>query len=294
MEENVLSERPLAFLSRGDLPEIARYIEERVRAHDVRLDEGFRSEDRAVDVAFRREVDDGIDVVFLEHGLDGRAVGNVRMLEEIALSTELGVDVGKARGVSRVGQGVKVDDASREAGRLFQKHVDEVAADEAGSAGDEYVGKLSHGNSFKKFFKAFFPIGNGNAEFSLDFGLVENGVCRAFHFRRELVARTGIDRYVPRKKAELPPIVVDRPGEIVPGNVSLSGKMIDAIGGGLSGHGFLNEGANRGTKVISPGRGAALVVHDRNRVALFHETEHGEHEVVSVLSVEPRGADNPG
>lgn len=95
-------------------------------------------------MAFRREVDDRVDIVFLENRFDSRAIRDVRVLEKVTRASELGVDVRKACGVSRVRERVKVDDASGETRRLLQEHVNEIAADEPGAAGNQNGGKFSH------------------------------------------------------------------------------------------------------------------------------------------------------
>ena len=95
-------------------------------------------------MAFGGKVDDGVDVVPLEDFFYPGAVGNVGVLEKITAAAELFFDVGKACRVARVGERVKIDDAALEVGRLLQEHMDKVATDEAGAAGDENVGKFAH------------------------------------------------------------------------------------------------------------------------------------------------------
>ncbi len=53
--------------------ELAGGFEQHVRAVDIGLDEGVRVHDRAIHVGLGREIDDGVDVVVLDHPLDGCA-----------------------------------------------------------------------------------------------------------------------------------------------------------------------------------------------------------------------------
>jgi hypothetical protein len=57
-------------------PQLARGLEERVRADDVGGDERIRPGDRAVDMALRREVDDGADTA-LGKELSTRSVSQI-------------------------------------------------------------------------------------------------------------------------------------------------------------------------------------------------------------------------
>jgi hypothetical protein len=99
---------------------------------DVGLHEGARAVDAAVDVALGREVHDGARPVLGQQAVEQGAVADVAVHEAVAASPCSAGQVGEVAGV---GQRVEVDD--RLAGwRQPVEH--EVAADEAGAAGDEY------------------------------------------------------------------------------------------------------------------------------------------------------------
>ena len=65
MEEHVLAQRAIRVF-----PGIASDIEEGVGAHDIGAHKGFGAEDGTVHVAFRGEVDDGVDLVFGKDALN--------------------------------------------------------------------------------------------------------------------------------------------------------------------------------------------------------------------------------
>ena len=108
-----------------------------VGAVDVGLDERRRLQQRAVDVALGGEVDDGVDLV--DQLPDELGVADVALHEAVALAQRPAFDVEQVVGVAGVGQLVEVDDLVVVV--LRQEVADEVAADEARAARDEY---LSH------------------------------------------------------------------------------------------------------------------------------------------------------
>src|SRR5262249_46649496 len=110
-------------------PALPRVVEQHLRAEDVGEDELGRSEDGAVDVALRREVDDRLAAFCRAH--DRLGIGDVA-LEEVVL------DPLEVRTVTRVGQ--LVEDGAL-AARGAQR-ARELRADESGAAGDEDAHRL--------------------------------------------------------------------------------------------------------------------------------------------------------
>ena len=115
-------------------PGFAGDIEEGVGAEDIGANEGFGAENRAVNVAFSGEVDDGVDGIVGEGFFDEGAVGDVALDEGVASigarTAEARRDVGEALGVTGIGEGIEVDDAAGEV-RPGEEPVDKVRADEA-------------------------------------------------------------------------------------------------------------------------------------------------------------------
>jgi hypothetical protein len=105
------------------------------RAHDIRLDEGLRGIDRAVDVALRRKIDDRIYRVLRENAGNQCLVGYVALHENVP---GVARDISEVRGVSGVGQLVQIDDPAVRA-LLLQELPDEIAPDETAAACDEDV-----------------------------------------------------------------------------------------------------------------------------------------------------------
>ena len=87
--------------------------------------------DAAVDVRFGGKIDDGAGLVLGEQFGDEVEVADVALDEDVARITLQG---GEVLEVAGVGQRVEVDDRFI---RLRQPVEDEIAADEAGAAGDE-------------------------------------------------------------------------------------------------------------------------------------------------------------
>ena len=67
--------------------------------------------------------------------------------------------------------------------------MDEVAADEAGAAGNENIGELAHGYSFEEFLEAVFPGRDYDAELGFELGLVEYGIRGTADLRGKFRAR---------------------------------------------------------------------------------------------------------
>jgi hypothetical protein len=132
---------------RRSVPVEAGAVEEAERADDVGLDERLGGIDGAVDVGLGGEVNDGVDLMLGEEAGDEGDVADVAVRENIA---GVGREVGEIGGVAGVGEGVEVDelrdpfDGLRAGRRAFfsEALADEVAADEAGAAGDKEVHEL--------------------------------------------------------------------------------------------------------------------------------------------------------
>ncbi len=110
---------------------LAGGVEQHLRADNVRPHERARVVDRAVDVAFGREVDHAIDA-FGEEPAHQVAVGNVAAHEPVARAAGDIREIGEIAGVR---QGVEVEHGVVRVGG--QRMANEVAADEAAAAGDE-------------------------------------------------------------------------------------------------------------------------------------------------------------
>ena len=111
---------------------LAAGVEQYARADDVRLQENLRILDGAVDMRLRREVDDDVRLLLLEDTVDRTAVCDVRAdeFEVLLLHRRL-----ERLEVARIRQLVDTDDAVT---RMLLEHVvDEVRANEAGTAGHD-------------------------------------------------------------------------------------------------------------------------------------------------------------
>ncbi|CWQ22009.1 Uncharacterised protein [Neisseria meningitidis] len=100
-------------------------------ADDIGLDKLACRTDRAVDMAFRRQVHHGIGPVLCEYAVEFGAVANVHLLESIA-----GIigNVGQRFEIARVGQFVEVDDGIL---GVLNDMADNGRADKARAAGNE-------------------------------------------------------------------------------------------------------------------------------------------------------------
>ena len=111
-------------------PGRARRVEERLRPEDVRAEEPRRVDHGERVVRLGGEVDDGVDVVLPQRRLGEVAVADVALDEDDPL-----LDGRQALAVPRVREQVVDDDVVVRV--PLEPVVDEVRADEAGSAGDE-------------------------------------------------------------------------------------------------------------------------------------------------------------
>ena len=122
--------RALGRLERRHVP--SGRFEQREGADDVRVDEGLGAVDRPIDVRFGRQIEDGVAAV---HPRTRRAmavaIGDVGLDESDARILNGPVEVQQAAGV---GQLVDDDEAI---GGVSERVVNEIGADEAGSARDE-------------------------------------------------------------------------------------------------------------------------------------------------------------
>ena len=106
-------------------------LEQRERALDVGLHEGARPADAAVDMALGGKVQTSARAVLGEQAVDQRAVTDVALDEVVA---RIALQAGQVRQVAGIGHRIEVDDGLV-AGLEPVEH--EVAADEAGTTGDE-------------------------------------------------------------------------------------------------------------------------------------------------------------
>ena len=117
-------------------PVAARGLEQSEGAHHIGLDEGIGPVDRAVDMALGGKVHDGPHAMLGEEAFDQGLVGNVAVHEVVA---RIAFERAQILQVARVGEAVQVDDGLVVIAQPVQN---EVAADEAGTAGD----KQGHGS----------------------------------------------------------------------------------------------------------------------------------------------------
>ena len=125
------TERILA-LERQAAPIGERAFEQVQGADDIGLHELGRAIDRAIDVGFGGEVDDCHWLMRGEDALHECAITDIAMLEGIV---RMRGDIGQRVGVAGIGQRIEVDDAVTTQGEHVE---DEIAADETGTAGDQY------------------------------------------------------------------------------------------------------------------------------------------------------------
>ena len=117
-------------------PVCQRAVEQVVGADDVGLDEGARAIDRPVDMALCGEVDDAGRAERLDQFLHGNRIGDVALHEAVA---RVVLDVGQGLAVTSIGQQVEVGNRGVAGG---QQVMDEIAADEAGAACDQYARRV--------------------------------------------------------------------------------------------------------------------------------------------------------
>ena len=118
-------------------------LEQGERTHHVRLREGERVLDGAIDMAFSSEVDDAIDLLVLHELVERIEVADVHLHE---LVVRLALDVLEVREVARVSQLVEVDNFVL--GVLVHEKANHVASDKACTAGD-------NNRTFHIFLRAF-------------------------------------------------------------------------------------------------------------------------------------------
>ena len=109
----------------------ARRFEQHERADDVRVDERLRAVDRPIDVRLGSEIQDGVRPRVGEHARHDVAIGDVALDERHARILQRPLEIQQAAGVRQL---VDDDDAM---GRVIERVLNEVRADEAGAAGDE-------------------------------------------------------------------------------------------------------------------------------------------------------------
>ena len=121
-----------AHLDEAAHPGAASSVEQHLGPGDVRLDEDARPQDAAVDVALRREVDDGLRLVTPEQLVDEPRIRDVALDEHVV---RVFLQIGERLEIAGVRQLVEVDDG--QARTLAPEVPDEVRADEPGPAGDQ-------------------------------------------------------------------------------------------------------------------------------------------------------------
>ena len=114
------------------IPVLPRRFEQRQRAHDVRTREGERILDRAVHMAFGREVDDPVDAVLLKQLTHRFEVADVAPDKSIVGPL---LDIPQVGQIARIGQLVEVDDPV--IGVFVHEKADYVRADKARAARDQ-------------------------------------------------------------------------------------------------------------------------------------------------------------
>jgi hypothetical protein len=90
-------------------------------------------------MAFGGKVDHRINIVFPEQGFYKDAVAYIAALKKVPGAAKAPLNVTKAGGISRVSQGVQIDDPPGKVRRFFQKQPDEVAADKPRAARNQEV-----------------------------------------------------------------------------------------------------------------------------------------------------------
>ena len=109
-------------------------LEQAQSSHHVRLREGERVLDGTVHVAFCRQVDNAINLLFLHELVEGVEVADIHLHE---LVVWLALDVLEVREVARVGELVEIDNLVL--GVLVHEKAHHVASDKACAAGDNDI-----------------------------------------------------------------------------------------------------------------------------------------------------------
>ena len=162
-------------------------LQQSERAHHVGAREREGILDAAVHMALGRKMDDAVYPVVADDAAHQLQVGDVALDERIVRPV---FDVLEVCQVAGVGQFVKVDDVIF--GIFFDKETHYVRSDESGASGDKYITHFTSlgaaGDSPRLFVYIVYtvlqrvgPVGNAEAEGSLELGLVEDRVCRTLH-----------------------------------------------------------------------------------------------------------------
>lgn len=114
-----------------------RRLQQHRGADQIGLDERRWPAQRTVDMAFRRQMDDGIRLLAREQRLQGRAIADVGNLQLETRMVEQRRDRGAQAGVA------ELVDADQPPAGIGQPLPQQGRADEAGAAGDQYRGHLA-------------------------------------------------------------------------------------------------------------------------------------------------------
>ena len=130
-------------------PVFQRRVEQAEGAHHIGFHESAGAVDRAVDMAFGRQVHDPVDLLFAQQAQHQLAVEDIAFHQPVVRRI---VDGLEAFRIARIGQLVEIDDALAGAHQL----ADDRRSDEAGAAGDEngIHGQLSKAKGVVKSAKA--------------------------------------------------------------------------------------------------------------------------------------------
>ncbi len=114
-----------------DRPVGADGFEHAEGADDIGLDKVFGTVDRAIHVAFGREVKHGAGLVFGQQAIHQHAVAQIALHKHMA---RIALQAGEVFGVTGMSEFVEVDDRLVGLSQPVQR---EVAADEGGAAGNQ-------------------------------------------------------------------------------------------------------------------------------------------------------------
>ena len=278
-EDLVRVERQVAVdLARGHVVEAlhsrsARRLEQRLRAEHVRAEEARRIDDGERVVRLGGEVDDDLGPVVAQRRLRELPVADVALYERDAI-----LDPREALAVPRIREQVVDDDLV--VGVPLEPVVDEVRADEAGSAGDEEAHPR----------KASRPSRRGTPAARRASAAAEalpRARCAA-PSRRASARTLELRGRDPPNAAVEPGLLEDRLGEVRPRAVTVRGDVPQPCRQVL-----VDELPHGGREVADEGRAAALVVDDGDLVALGAEPQHRPQEVVPRRAEEPGRPDHP-
>jgi hypothetical protein len=117
---------------------VERRVEQPEGTDDIGVDEGLGIVDRAVDMAFGREVHDDVD------GFGGEKFEDCRLVADVALNEAIVrriADLPQGIEIARISKLVEIDDPVAAAAHQMAA---ERRTDEAGAAGDQDVQSLIH------------------------------------------------------------------------------------------------------------------------------------------------------